>query len=288
MSNVQQAREALGARLRELRQDARLTGRDLAQRLGWQPSKVSKIELGRQTPSVDDITTWAKAVNRSDAAVELIALLRDLESFYVDWRRQLRKGVAARQRSSLELEGRASRILAFETATMPGLLQTAEYAHARLAAFAKRHGAPASEVADAVAMRMRRQEVLYRPGKKFHFVLTEAVLRYGLALESAMLAQLDRLLVASTLPSVRLGVVPFGVFTETTPLHGFWVFGKDLVLVETLASELRLTQPQEVEFYIGMFEQLARTAVYGRQARDLILKVADDLTRTEGFLGSDD
>ena len=43
--------EALGVRLRDLRRDAALTGRQLARQCGWQPSKVSKLEYGKQTPT---------------------------------------------------------------------------------------------------------------------------------------------------------------------------------------------------------------------------------------------
>ncbi len=50
MTSFQREREALGQRLRALRQDARLTGRQLAESQGWQPSKVSRIESGKQTP----------------------------------------------------------------------------------------------------------------------------------------------------------------------------------------------------------------------------------------------
>ncbi|MBX6768780.1 MAG: helix-turn-helix domain-containing protein, partial [Actinomadura rubrobrunea] len=62
----QQAREALGVRLRELRQDARLTQRRLAELAGWHESKVSKIEHGKQTPSEDDISTWCRLVGADD------------------------------------------------------------------------------------------------------------------------------------------------------------------------------------------------------------------------------
>jgi hypothetical protein len=49
--SVHQAREALGHRLRDIRKDAGLTGRQLALLAGWPNSKVSKIEYGRQTPT---------------------------------------------------------------------------------------------------------------------------------------------------------------------------------------------------------------------------------------------
>ncbi|RSM48919.1 hypothetical protein DMB66_45475 [Actinoplanes sp. ATCC 53533] len=51
-STVHQAREALGNRLRDVRRDAGLTGRGLSALAGWHSSKVSKIEYGKQSPSV--------------------------------------------------------------------------------------------------------------------------------------------------------------------------------------------------------------------------------------------
>lgn len=54
-TDYQTAREALGARLRELRTEAGLEGRHLAAELGWQPSKVSDHEVlvtGRMDPPV--------------------------------------------------------------------------------------------------------------------------------------------------------------------------------------------------------------------------------------------
>ncbi|MGJ6968781.1 helix-turn-helix domain-containing protein [Streptosporangium sp. G11] len=49
--HVQQARQGLGARLREIRKDARLSGRALATLAGWHPSKVTRIELGVRNAS---------------------------------------------------------------------------------------------------------------------------------------------------------------------------------------------------------------------------------------------
>ena len=57
--SVHEARHALGQRLRELRQQAGLTGRQVADSLSWPASKVSKLENGRQTPTDDDIRGWA-------------------------------------------------------------------------------------------------------------------------------------------------------------------------------------------------------------------------------------
>jgi DNA-binding transcriptional regulator YiaG len=58
---VQQAREALGARLREIRKDANLTARALAITSGTHFTKVSKIENGGRSPSEQDIRSWCIA-----------------------------------------------------------------------------------------------------------------------------------------------------------------------------------------------------------------------------------
>jgi transcriptional regulator with XRE-family HTH domain len=83
---VRKAREALGARLAEIRKDARLTGRALALACGWRNSKVSKIEHGTQTPTDDDIRAWCHACHADDKVTDLIASTHAIESRYVEWR----------------------------------------------------------------------------------------------------------------------------------------------------------------------------------------------------------
>ncbi len=55
--------------------------------------------------------------------------------------------------------------------------------------------------------------------------------------------------------------------------HGFWLIDDEFVLIETLAAELRLTRPDEVATYARVFEQLAGVAVYGQDARSVIMRV---------------
>ncbi|MFE9412591.1 helix-turn-helix domain-containing protein [Streptomyces sp. NPDC006704] len=91
-TDFQQAGVALGARLRELRPERGCTGRELASELGWPQSKVSKLETGRQTATADGLQTWALGTGRPEAAEELTARLRTLESRSRSWRRQLTAG----------------------------------------------------------------------------------------------------------------------------------------------------------------------------------------------------
>ena len=276
VSNVHEARAALGNRLRELRQQARLSGRQLAEALSWPPSKVSKLENGRQTPSDDDIRSWTRATNGEDEENALLASLHTLEVQHAEWQRILRTGVSPRQNELAELDQKTRFFRAFEATVIPGLLQTAEYARARFAEGIRVLKLP-NDIDDAVQGRIRRQEILYRPDKRFHFVLTEAALRMRLCPPEIMLGQLDRLISFSALSNVRLGIIGFETRYATSPWHGFWLYDNDRVLVETYSAALNLAQPQEIALYRGVFDELAAVASYGRVARAIITRVIDDL-----------
>lgn len=276
MPRVQEAREALGRRLRELRQHAGFTGTALAELLGWPQSKVSKLETGRQTPTADDIRAWTRAVGDESAARPLLARLDVLETMYAEWRRQLGAGTSARQRASIALEANARHIRAFETTVIPGLLQTPDYARHRLAQSVARHGLP-DDVDEGVRVRMQRQEVLYRPGKRLHFVMTEAALRYRLCPPEVLAGQLDRLVALCSMNTIHVGIIGFDADLAESPKHGFWIFDDQRVLVETIGAELTLTQPQEIALYGQVFDRLARAAAYGAEARRRITRILHDL-----------
>ncbi len=275
-SNVHEARSALGHRLREFRQHARLSGRQLAEALSWPPSKISKLENGRQTPSDDDIRSWLRATRSEGATEALLASLHTLEEQHAEWRRILRTGLRPRQNELAELDQKTRNFRAFEATVIPGLLQTAEYARARFAEGIRVLRLP-NDINEAVQSPVKRQEILYRPDKRFHFVLTEAALRMRLCPPEIMLGQLDRLVSFSALPNVRLGIIGFETRYATSPWHGFWLYDNDRVLVETYSAALNLAQPQEIALYGSIFDELAAVASYGRAARAIITRVIDDL-----------
>jgi transcriptional regulator with XRE-family HTH domain len=276
-SKHQQAREALGARLRELRRASGLNGKEFATKLGWYgASRVSKLELGQQTPSEQDLVAWTRACNKPEALGELRIQLNAVETFYNEWRRQLYGGVHARQSGLIELDTEITNFRVFESWAIPGLLQTPEYAYCHFEYGAKLHRVP-QEVDEAVRLRMQRQNILHTQGKQFHFVLTEAALRYHSASYEVTPGQLEKLQIASTLRSVKLGVIPFSTPIEIGARHGFWIYDDRMIIIETFAAELRLTQPGEIDLYSRVFELMTKAAVYGDQARRLISYIARTL-----------
>jgi transcriptional regulator with XRE-family HTH domain len=275
-SGVDEARNALGKRLRELREQAGQTGKQLAESLSWPPSKVSKLENGRQTPTDDDVRDWTRTTGSEAETEALLASLHTLEVQHAEWQRVLKAGLKPHQIELSEQDQRTKLYRAFEPANVPGLLQTPEYARSRFAQAVMVHRVP-NDVNEAVRLRMQRQEMLYRPDKRFHFVLTEATLRYRLCSVDIMLGQLDRLISLGSLRNVKLGIIGAETQYLIDPRHGFWLYDEELVRVETYSAELNLRQPQEITLYEGVFEKLAAVASYGGAARGIINRTIDDL-----------
>ncbi|MEU3507974.1 helix-turn-helix transcriptional regulator [Streptomyces longwoodensis] len=270
-TDFQSAREALGARLRELRAEAGVDGKDLAEAVGWHPSKVSRLQLGKQTPTRDDLTAWAHAIGRPDAVEELHGLLAglNLKGRSRSWRRQLAGGHRSRQEIAVKLTDNTREIRALEVSRIPGLLQTPDFARHlfdQLAAF--RGIQPTTEA--AVEARMRRQAALYDPAKRFHFVLCEASLYHRACPREVMAEQLDRLFTLVGQARIELGVIPFGAQMRRTIPHAFWIYDRRLVIVETMSEELWLQGAEDVELYERAWEWLTESAEYGAPARRLI------------------
>lgn len=275
-SNVDEARRALGKRLRELRQQAGLSGVELAESLSWAGSKISKIENGRQAPTDQDVRAWTGATGAEDQAESLLTALRNLELQHAEWQRLLRGGVRAHQLTLSRQDEKTTLFRGFENTVVPGLLQTAEYARARFAQVVLVHKVP-NDINEAVKQRMQRQEMLYRPDKRFHIVITESVLRYRLVSADIMLGQLDRLMAIASMRNIKLGVIPFTAKYVTDPRHGFWLLDDELVRVETYSAELNLRQPEEIELYSRIFEKHAAVASYGPAARGIIGRALQEL-----------
>ena len=270
-TDYQQAREALGARLRELRTEAGLNGKEFAERLGWQRSKVSRLENGKQTAAEADVEAWAHEAGQSDVVDELKRSLRGLETAYRSWKRQLAAGHRAVQEGHVVQEAQAETIHLFESGIIPGVFQTPQYARGVLTDVSTRLGTP-RDIEEGVRARMKRQEALYEPGHHFHALIWEGALHVVRCAPQAMAAQLDRLSSLIGLDTVTLGVIPFGARTPFSPKHGFWIIDERLVVADTWNAELWLDAADDVAFYRKVWDLMRESAVFDHQAHRLIVR----------------
>lgn len=151
---AQETREALGARLRGFRKDAGYSsGRAFAAATGWQESKVSRIENGKQNASEEDIRVWCHSTGHEADFPDLIATVRHIDEMWMEWRRQLQDGAANRQRKSLPLYQKTKVFRIWEPNVIWGTIQTADYAKAIFEEASNFHESPADTEA-AVAKRL--------------------------------------------------------------------------------------------------------------------------------------
>lgn len=271
-----QERQALGERLREMRADARLSGRELAARSGVHVTKISKIENGARRPSEDEIRAWCAACGAGDQVPDLIAALRSAETLYREYARQARTGLRHMQVSPAALYERTTAFRIYETLLVPGLFATPAYS-AAIVRFWSGFLGLADDVDAAVTARLSRQRVLYDSEKRFSVVLEEQVLHTRVGAADVMATQLRRLLAAMSLPGVSLGIIPASARRHGLTQGGFWMFDDARVRVETVAADLTITSPGEIALYARAFELLTRSAVRGADARRLIGRALRDL-----------
>lgn len=276
-SSAWQARQALGARLGEIRKDAGLTGRALAQLCGWHESKVSRIEHARTAPSADDISVWCQHCEAPGEAEELITFLRSVEDMFVEWRRMERTGLKRAQEAVLPLWERTRIFRAYSSWLIPGAVQTPAYTRAILRAIAVRRDLP-DDTDAAAAARADRLRLLREGDHRFFVVIEESVLRNVIGGADVMAGQLGHLITVASLPSVSLGIIPMGLERDVIwPVEDFWIFDERQANVELVTGWLTLTQPREIAAYAKAFSDLSDLAVRGAKARALITAAIDTL-----------
>ncbi|MGC7103112.1 helix-turn-helix domain-containing protein [Amycolatopsis lurida] len=274
-SSVQQAQQALGLRLRDLRKDANLTGLQLAGLAGWRhSSKVTKIELGKQKPTDDDIRAWCRHTGAEGHVADLIATARHIDAMYTEWRRNLGTGTKRRQNASRTLEAKTKLMRWYEPVLIPGLLHTAEYATAVMRRVIDFYGIP-DDLEAGVEARMQRQRILYRGGdRRFHFLIAQQALTTTVGDDEVMIGQLDRLLAVMSLPRIYLGIIPADA-EYRVPTHNFIMYDRRIVHIENISAEVTINQPREIALHDRVFTELASQAATGTTARNLINTALD-------------
>jgi transcriptional regulator with XRE-family HTH domain len=266
--NVEQARQALANRLRDLRLSARLSGRELAAQAGWHFTKVSKIEHGTTMPSEADLELWCFHCHAESEYPELVAMARGIERMYRELRKLFRSGTAHYQKTVLREEANAHLYRSFTLDVLPGLLQTEAYATLTLSRLCKLHGLPDTS-AEAAAVRMQRASILQDSRRLFHFVIYENAIRTAFAPPEVKTPQLRHLISRATQPNVHLGILPIRTVHHAI-MNEFTMIDDKTVDVETHTAILKAEQPAEVDLYNRLFGHYSKLALYGQEARALI------------------
>jgi transcriptional regulator with XRE-family HTH domain len=272
----------LAAELRRLRETVELTGDDVAERLGWSASKISRLENARQAPRFADVRRLLDLYGVDGThRDQLLQLARD--AVRRGWWEAFSDALPEQYASYISLEIEAVEIWQWETQVVPGLLQTEAYAHAVEQRSHSTEVIPPSRVDARVEARLARQRVLTREMPlQLAVVLDEALLLrlYGDA--AVMAEQLRHLQELSELPNISLQVLPLdgphpiatGSFTLLQfPLVGGIKF-HDVAYIEHLNGCSYLEEETETYRHRLSFERLTAEALGPGESVEVIARIA--------------
>jgi transcriptional regulator with XRE-family HTH domain len=272
-------RMLLGAQLRRLREAADVSSEKAGYEIRSSRSKISRMENGRvgfKTRDLEDLLTLY-GVTDGQQRSEVLALAR--QSSAPDWWAKYSDILPGWFETYLGLESAAVGIRSFEVQFVPGLFQTEDYA--RAVTWLGHHSATAEEIERRVDLRIRRQDLLTRPGPpRVWAVMDEAVLRRPYGGAAVMRAQLNRLVQAAELPHVSLQVIPFARGGHAGASGAFSILRfqerdlPDVVYIEQLTSALYLDQRPDVEHYLEVVDQLSGEALTPADSTAFIEQVA--------------
>ncbi|MGA5702939.1 helix-turn-helix domain-containing protein [Peterkaempfera bronchialis] len=269
-------RNDIGAALRELREAGGKEAKAVARSAAMSPSKLSRIETGKATPTVMDVERVLTALGVSDEIrAELAEVARRAATEAVAWRLHRRMGFAQHQDAIKAVESETQTQRLFQPSCMPGLVQTPEYVRAILT------GKQLTEemLSRTVGARLERQRVLYQAEKSFRFVITESVLRWRLLSAPEMAMQLDRIIAVSRLPNVWIGVVPLSASMGEVPTSSFVLYDRRLVIVEIPHAEITTREPRDIEVYRAKFDRFESVSLTGDGMRSMVGAIRDDFLR---------
>ncbi|MBO4210664.1 helix-turn-helix domain-containing protein [Micromonospora echinofusca] len=255
-------RRRIARELRHLRERTGMTLDQAARQLDMSKSNLSRIENAQIGIKPRDVrAALALYQVTGEDAEALIEIARGAQQR--GWWQNYSDVLPEWFEFYVGLEAEAATLRTYEAESVPGLLQTEEYARAIYRLTAGEDG-----VDRKVAARMQRQEVLHQKQPvQLSVVLNEAVLRRPVGGAAVMRDQLRQMLDISQLPNVTIQVLPFaagGHPAMTTPyvILGFADAAEEpVVYLDNLTMGLALEEAAHVHGYTLVHEKLSRMAL---------------------------
>jgi len=273
----------LGAELRALRAAAGLTHEQVAKRIGESRAQISRLENGHIVDQADVMKILDSLGVDGERWTQIVTIAR--EAGEKGWWESTR-GMGDRQALYANLEAGAATIREYQQTFLPALLQTPEFVRARTEADATLE--PLTGIMEGVlAGNAGRQRMLRRPGApSYEVIVDELAVRRLAAPPDIVKKQLYHLATACNgRPRVTLRVLPVDARLDdfTVPRCAFSVYtypdpgDPAVVAIDTVTSDLILTNPAEVAPYDQLYARLRDAALPPADSLDLITTAATQL-----------
>jgi hypothetical protein len=260
-----QARE-LAEELRSQREFREVPAHVLAKRLGWSPSKLSRVEHGLAPISELDVVRYGANIGETAEWVDgLLQLCRDpgAPGYWL----------SNRAHTLIFHESTAASSTSYDPIVVPGLLQTQEYATALIG----------PDQWWLVTIRMERQLALQN--RSFEFFIHEQALRLPVGDNQVMNEQLLKLALVAGQPNISIRVVPAALGARSVHGGSFVLFRYDLhdplVYLEHRFMGFFLDGEEHVANFADNVSSLSETALSSAESREMLAALASDFDRPE-------
>jgi transcriptional regulator with XRE-family HTH domain len=255
------------SRVTRLRQARGWTQVELAQQVRVHPSRINQIERMTGHRPTRELTIDL------DRALGADGLLIDL------WPHVYREAFPDWSRRFIELSATAVRIREYAAHTVPGLLQTEDYARAVLSV--GRTLTSATQLTERVAFRMDRQERLSSDDcPDLVVILDESVLRRPIGSPAVMRKQLRRLLATEHDPHIAVQVLPFAAGAQPGMGGSLTVLtlddGSEVAYTEGADFGQLIDEPKDVTAYLLSYDQLRANALPPDMSLDMLRSTMED------------
>lgn len=197
---------------------------------------------------------------------------------YTPWREQLGQGLGNLQEALRPRFEDTKHVRVYSSWLVPGMLQTRGYIEAIFASIQEERALTDEDVQMAVESRLERQPLIFSPEREYEFLIEESSLCNGVGGFDVMKEQLLYLASLLSADEPSIGVIPTGVNRKRWPEASFWMFDNNRVSIELVSGGVDLRHPVDVAEYAARFSQLAAEAVYGTNARNLVLGILETIT----------
>ncbi|MEV6554844.1 helix-turn-helix transcriptional regulator [Nocardia sp. NPDC051756] len=273
----------LAAMLHEMREHAGLSKEEVSAQTGINVTTLYRIETAQARPQRRTLQAmldlYGMSEEQREDAMELLA-----DALKPGMSRAYEGSVSEVYAAYINFEAEALSARHYQTSTIPGLLQTMEYATAVIDTSMPKVEAAIME--DRARARMDRAANLTKEEPlELWVVMDEAAIRRTVGGPAVMHGQLDRLLQETKRKNVILQILPFdagahpGMAGSFTLLDFHDPADPELVYVEGIAGDELIEGHPEIRRFGVIFDQLRAMALSPRDSAEMIMDTAARMGR---------
>ncbi|MFB8276945.1 Scr1 family TA system antitoxin-like transcriptional regulator [Nocardia colli] len=281
-------RIALGRYMKTLREERQFSCEQVSDCLGCSTADLRCLEFGGAALDRGTIERLLTLYQISDPDVRREFVKLADEADQSGWWTRYNDVLPGWFRNYMSLEQCAATIRTFESGFVPGLLQTADYAHAVI------HKIFPDDVEQRVQMRLARQRILDTAKAPILWaIIDETVLRQKTVDADVVRRQIEHLIKMSDRKKVCIQILPRSrSVTEHALSFSLLRFKErevpDIVYTEQLTNAFYMDRRHEVAPYYGLIERLSVTALRPQESVEFMISLLREYSKADSIKSRDE